>query len=121
MYNILVHVLFTFGSTLTIYFFLNKIDWDILSKIYTFLYVDKLLLEDILLDADISSDTVVQKVIKYEDKYTEKFKNLRNEYTFTEVELELEEQEFEKIKLLYEEERHNDIETITTQLPFLNY
>jgi hypothetical protein len=121
MYNILVHILFTFGSTLTIYFFLNKIDWDIINKIYTFLYVDKLLLEDILLDADISRDTVVQKIIKYEDKYTEKFKNFRNEYTFTENELELEQQEFEKIKLLYEEERRDDIGAMTTQLQKINH
>ncbi len=122
MYNILVNILFTFGSTLTIYFFLNKIDWDIISKIYKFLYVDKLLLEDFLLDTEISTEiSNVQKVIKYEDKYTEKFNNFRNEYTFTEFELELEQQEFEKIKLLYEEERHNDIETITTQLQKINH
>jgi hypothetical protein len=118
MYNILVNILFTFGSTLTIYFFLNKIDWDLISKIYTFLYVDKLLLEDI---ADISTDNVVPKIIKYEDKYTEKFKNFRNEYTFTEIELELEQQEFEKIKLLYEEERHDAIEIITTKLQKINH
>ena len=118
MYNILVHILFTFGSTLTIYFFLNKIDWELISKIYTFLYVDKLLLEDI---ADISENNVVPKIeTKYEDKFTEKFKNFRNEYTFTENELELEQQEFEKIKLLYEEERHDDIETITTKLQKIN-
>jgi hypothetical protein len=120
MYNILVNLLFTFGSTLTIYFFLNTINWDILNKIYTFLYVDKLLLEDVLIDTDITTNTVVQKIIKYEDKYTEKFKIFRNEYTFTENELELEQQEFEKIKLLYEKERNTDIEIITTKLQKIN-
>jgi hypothetical protein len=122
MYNILVNILFTFGSTLTIYFFLNKIDWELISKIYTFFYIDKLLLEDVLLETDISENNVVPKIeIKYEDKYTEKFKNFRNEYTFTEIELELEQQEFEKIKLLYEEERHDDIEIITTKLQKINH
>jgi hypothetical protein len=120
MYNILVNLLFTFGSTLTIYFFLNTINWDILNKIYTFLYVDKLLLEDVLLETVTSTDNVVPKIIKYEDKYTEKFKIFRNEYTFTENELELEQQEFEKIKLLYEEERKTDIEIITTKLQKIN-
>jgi hypothetical protein len=121
MYNILVNILFTFGSTLTIYFFLNKIDWELINKIYTFLYVDKLLLEDVLLDTDISETNVVPKIIKYEDKYTEKFNIFRNDYTFTEIELELEQQEFEKIKLLYEEERHDDIEIITTKLQKINH
>jgi hypothetical protein len=122
MYNILLNILFTFGSTLTIYFFLNKIDWDVLNKIYTFLYVDKLLLEDILLDTEISTEiSTVNKVeTKYEDKYTEKFKNFRNEYIFTEFELELEQQELEKIKLLYEEEKNNNIQTITSQLKKIN-
>lgn len=118
MYNILVNILFTFGSTLTIYFFLNKIDWDLISKIYTFFYIDKLLLEEI---ADISETNVVLKIeTKYEDKYTEKFKIFRNDYTFTEIELELEQQEFEKIKMLYEEERKTDIEAITTKLQKIN-
>jgi hypothetical protein len=121
MYNILVNILFTFGSTLTIYFFLNKIDWELISKIYTFIYVDKLLLEDFLLETDINETNVVPKIIKYEDKYTEKFKIFRNDYTFTEIELELEQQEFEKIKLLYEEERKTDIETIKTQLQKINH
>lgn len=127
MYNILVNILFTFGSTLTIYFFLNKIDWDIISKIYKFIYVDKLLLEDLLLedllleDTDVSANNVVLKIIKYEDKYTEKFNNFRNEYTFTEIELELEQQEFEKIKLLYEEERRDELETITSKLSKINH
>ena len=68
MYNILVNILFTFGSTLTIYFFLNKIDWDTISKIYQFIYVDKLLLEDVFLDTEISTEiSNVQKIIKYED------------------------------------------------------
>ena len=130
MYNILVNILFTFGSTLTIYFFLNKIDWAVLNKIYTFLYVDRLFLENLLIEDILlenllieeeekvltEANTVVQKIVKYEDKYTEKFKIFRNEYTFTENELELEKKEFENIKLLYEEKRRDDIETITTQL-----
>jgi hypothetical protein len=128
MYNILVNILFTFGSTLTIYFFLNKIDWDLVNKIYKFIYVDRLLLENVLLEDILLEDllldteihTVVPKIIKYEDKYTEKFNNFRNEYTFTENELELEQQEFEKIKSLYEEERKTDIETITTKLQKIN-
>ena len=121
MYNILVNILFTFGSTLTIYFFLNKIDWDIINQIYQFIYVDRLLLEEFL-DTEINTEvTTVNKVeTKYEDKYTEKLKNYINEYTFTENELELEQQEFEKIKLLYEKERNDDIERITTQLQQIN-
>ena len=121
MYNILVNILFTFGSTLTIYFFLNKIDWDIINQIYQFIYVDRLLLEEFL-DTEINTEvTTVNKVeTKYEDKYTEKLKNYINEYTFTENELELEQQEFEKIKLLYEKERNDDIERITTQLQKIN-
>lgn len=134
MYNILVNILFTFGSTLTIYFFLNKIDWEVLNKIYTFLYVDRLFLENLLIEDILlenllieeeekvltEANAVVQKIVKYEDKYTEKFKIFRNEYTFTDFELELEQKEFENIKLLYEEKRNNDIETITTQLQKIN-
>jgi hypothetical protein len=60
--------------------------------------------------------TQVVKNIKFEDKYLEKFKTFPNEYQFTNEEVELEIQEYERIKSIYEQNRLNGIHDISSKL-----
>jgi len=65
----------------------------------------------------ISEDEpVTQVVTKFEDKYLEKFKKFPNEYQFTNEEVELEIQEYERIKSIYEQNRLNGINDISSKL-----
>jgi len=57
---------------------------------------------------------------KYENKYLEKFKQFPNEFSFTEVELEQETQEYEKIRLNYEKSRLDTINEIQEKLFKIN-
>jgi len=53
---------------------------------------------------------------RYEDKYLSKYKEFSNEYKFTEEELRLEIQEFERLKIDYEQDRLNNINGITEKI-----
>lgn len=57
---------------------------------------------------------------KYEDKYLEKFKRFPNEYSYTEAELKDISDEYIKIRLEYEKERVNTINTIKEGLYKIN-
>jgi hypothetical protein len=65
---------------------------------------------------DNEAVTQVVKNIKFEDKYLEKFKTFPNEYQFTNEEIELEIQEYERIKSIYEQNRLNGIHDISLKL-----
>jgi hypothetical protein len=53
---------------------------------------------------------------KFENKYLEKFKKFPNEFSFTEIELDQENEEYIKIREEYEKNRFNTINTIQEQL-----
>lgn len=53
---------------------------------------------------------------RYEDKYIDKFKQFPNVYQFNDIEVEKENEEYIKIKLEYEKNRYETINTINTQL-----
>lgn len=57
---------------------------------------------------------------KYEDKYLEKFKRFPNEYSFTEVELDEISEEYIKIRVEYEKDRFNTINSIQERLYKIN-
>lgn len=57
---------------------------------------------------------------KFEDKYLEKFKKFPNEFNFTELELEQENEEYIKIKVEYEKTRFDTIHGIQEQLFKIN-
>ena len=57
---------------------------------------------------------------RYEDKYLSKYKEFSNEYKFTEEELELEIQEFKRLKIDYEQDRLNNINKITEKIQKIN-
>jgi hypothetical protein len=57
---------------------------------------------------------------RYEDKYLSKYKEFSNEYKFTEEELQLEIQEYERLKISYEKERLNNINSISEKLNKIN-
>jgi len=62
----------------------------------------------------------VKYEIKYEDKYLEKFKSFPNEYRFTEDEIEQISEEYIKIRVEYEKDRFNTINTIQERLYKIN-
>ena len=67
----------------------------------------------------VSEDEPVTQIVKstkFEDKYLEKFKKFPNEYQFTNEEVELEIQEYERIKSIYEQNRLNGIHNISSKL-----
>ena len=94
MYNIttlIKSILFTIYSIIFNPFFYSKKKLSELLKFYEFISENNPLLLDYLDTLDFSSDEEekeeIKKVIKFEDKYLEKFKNCLNEYYFTELEL----------------------------------
>jgi len=83
-------------------------------------YNDKLIQSDDSVNKEFVKEKEVEKVEgKYEDKYLSKFKIFPNEYKFTELELELEKKEFEKIKLEYEKGRFDIINEIQQKLDII--
>ena len=57
---------------------------------------------------------------RYEDKYLSKYKEFSNEYKFTDEEMELENKEYERLKITYEQDRLNSINGITEKLLKIN-
>jgi hypothetical protein len=57
---------------------------------------------------------------RYEDKYLSKYKEFSNEYKFTAEELELEINEYERLKISYEQDKLNSINGITEKLQKIN-
>ena len=61
-----------------------------------------------------------QLQIKYEDKYLDKFKEFPNQFTFTELELDEEVKEYEKIKVNFEKHKKEDMCKIQEELFKIN-
>ena len=122
MYNIITlikSILFTIYSIIFNPFFYSKKNMSELFQFYQFICENNPLLLDYLDTLDFSSEDEkeeIKKVIKFEDKYLEKFNNLSNEYQFTELELDDEKKEYERIKIDYENTKYETIYKIQEQL-----
>ena len=122
MYNIITlikSILFTIYSIIFNPFFYTKKNMSELFQFYQFICENNPLLLDYLDTLDFSSEDEkeeIKKVIKFEDKYLEKFNNLSNEYQFTELELDDEKNEYERIKIDYEYTKYETIYKIQEQL-----
>jgi len=53
---------------------------------------------------------------KFEDKYLQRFKAFKNEYSFTETELEIEKQKYEELKKTFANEKNKAIEEINNKI-----
>jgi hypothetical protein len=71
--------------------------------------------DEILVIKNIDEITKKQE-LKFEDKYLEKMKNLSNEFSFTKDEEQQESKEYLKIKMEYEKNRLNEINSIQSEL-----
>ena len=126
MYNIttlIKSLLFTIYSIFFNPFFYSKKKLSELLKFYEFICENNPLLLDYADTLDFSKEKEeeeIQKVIKFEDKYLEKFKNFSNEYYFTELELDDEKKEYERIKIDYENKKYEIIYEIQEKLYKIN-
>ena len=122
MYNIttlIKSILFTIYSIIINHFFYSKKKMSELFQFYQFICENNPLLLDCLDTLDFSSEEEkeeIKQVVKFEDKYLEKFNNLSNEYQFTELELDDEKKEYERIKIDYENTKYETIYKIQEQL-----
>jgi len=122
MYNIttlIKSILFTIYSIIFNPFFYSKKKMSELFQFYQFICENNPLLLDYLDTLDFSSEEEkeeIKQVVKFEDKYLEKFNNLSNEYQFTELELDDEKKEYERIKIDYENTKYETIYKIQEQL-----
>ena len=121
MYNIIIlikSILFTIYSIIFNPFFYSK------TKLSELLQLNKFICENNHFYADIldfsSTEEKEKKVIKFEDKYLEKFKNFSNEYYFTELELDDEKKDYERIKIDYENKKNEIIYEIQEKLDKIN-
>ena len=121
MYNIIIlikSILFTIYSIIFNPFFYSK------TKLSELLQLNKFICENNPFYADIldfsSTEEKEKKVIKFEDKYLEKFKNFSNEYYFTELELDDEKKDYERIKIDYENKKNEIIYEIQEKLDKIN-
>ena len=53
---------------------------------------------------------------KFEDKYLQRFKTFKNEYSFTETELELEKQKYDELKKTFVDDKNKAIEEINNKI-----
>lgn len=66
---------------------------------------------------DKAEEKVKDKVEeKFEDKYLQKFKSFKNEYVFTDVELELQQQKYSELKNTFDKEKNKAIEDINIKI-----
>ncbi len=66
---------------------------------------------------DNVGDKVEEKIEeKFEDKYLQKFKSFKNEYVFTDVELELQQQKYSELKNTFDKEKNKAIEDINNKI-----
>ena len=106
-------------------FFNYKKKMSELLKFYEFICENNPLLLDYLdeldsLKEDQEKEEEIKKVIKFEDKYLEKFNNFSNEYQFSELELDDEKKEYERIKIDYENKKFEIIYEIQEKLDKIN-
>jgi len=124
MYNIttlIKSILFTIYSIIFNPFFYSKKKMSELLKFYEFICENNPLLLDYLDDSSEEEEKEeIKKVIKFEDKYLEKFNNFSNEYQFSELELDDEKKECERIKIDYENKKFEIIYEIQEKLDKIN-
>jgi len=103
-------------------FFNYKKKLSELLKFYEFICENNPLLLDYLdtLDSLKEEEEEIKKVIKFEDKYLEKFNNFLNEYQFSELELDDEKREYERVKIDYENKKFEIIYEIQEKLDKIN-
>lgn len=123
MYNIITLIkslLVTIYSVICNPFFHSQKKLSELLKFYEFICENNPLLLDYADILDFSSEKEeqeeIKKVLKFEDKYLEKFKNFSNEYYFTELELDDEKKEYERIKIDYLNTKYEKIYKIQEKL-----
>ena len=123
MYNIITLIkslLVTIYSVICNPFFHSQKKLSELLKFYEFICENNPLLLDYADILDFSSEKEeqeeIKKVLKFEDKYLEKFKNFSNEYYFTELELDDEKMEYERIKIDYLNTKYEKIYKIQEKL-----
>lgn len=124
MYNIttlIKSILFIIYSIIYNPFFYSKKKMSELLKFYEFICENNPLLLDYLDDSSEEEEKEeIKKVIKFEDKYLEKFNNFSNEYQFSELELDDEKKEYERIKIDYENKKFEIIYEIQEKLDKIN-
>ena len=101
-------------------FFNYKKKMSELLKFYEFICENNPLLLDYLDSLEEEEEEEIKKVIKFEDKYLEKFNNFSNEYQFSELELDDEKKEYERIKIDYENKKFEIIYEIQEKLDKIN-
>lgn len=145
MYNIVAEIIIALTSLTFIYNLQIKINYLIdtyfpypetvkekiifLIGFYTFVCENNPLLLDYY-DSEVEEEQEQEKMEekkveekvkqKYEDKYLDKFKRFSNEFYFTELELEYEKKEYERIKIEIEKKRVNTISELTEKLAEIN-
>jgi hypothetical protein len=77
---------------------------------------ETLILESTSENKDNDNNTDTNIVTRYEDKYLDKFKKFPNEYIFTEAELDGISEEYMKIRVEYEKDRFNKMNSIQERL-----
>jgi hypothetical protein len=99
-----------------------------LANFYNFICDNNPMIMDFSEDDDINiedreklkgTENDIVKIVKYEDKYLDKFTSFPNEMYFTEVELEQETKEYEMIKTKLETDRNKTIDECKRQLALI--
>jgi hypothetical protein len=108
--------------------FFNAHNLNELINFYKFICDNNPLLLDYLdtSDIDVSEETIkeennnnIEIEEKFEDKYLTKFKSFPNEFSFSELELQNEKKEFEKIKIEFEQNRSNSMIELQQELTII--
>jgi len=82
-------------------------------------------MEEVVREEEVSSseakeqeirEVVVKVEEKFEDKYLQKFKAFKNEYSFTENELKIEQEKYEELKTVFTNNKAKEIEDITLKI-----
>jgi hypothetical protein len=128
MITLIKTILFTIYSIFCNPFFHSQKKLSEILKFYEFicennpLFLDYSELLDFSSEEEVAEGTEeeIKKVIKFEDKYLEKFNNFSNEYQFTELELDDEKKEYERIKINYENKKYEIIYEIQEKLYKIN-
>ena len=74
---------------------------------------------EVVAETPITNEVVEEKEVKverFEDKYLQKFKLFKNEYSFTRDELQLEEQKYDELKEVFVKNKTKNIEDITRKI-----
>uniref|UniRef100_A0A6C0KMR2 Uncharacterized protein n=1 Tax=viral metagenome TaxID=1070528 RepID=A0A6C0KMR2_9ZZZZ len=109
-FTIILNLLISLGSIVSIYAYIKNVNFfnEYLFFLYNIIKENNPLLPDksdyynvnLLLDSEDKVEIIKKPIQLYENKYLEKFKQIVNEFKFNSDELELEQQEFDRLKLV---------------------